>query len=503
MSFVPLDRDTLPDDVDALKDLVVDLHTRFESLLQQVAAMRRAMFGPRSERLDEQADLFAETTEFVLPPEVRERVSYERRASGRPALPKDLPRTRIEYELDEAERAQFACVRRIGEEICETLEYTAARLTVIEHARGKYRCEDAAGVATIRTAGADASPLAKSNAGASLLAQVLVAKYADHVPLNRQERIFARHGVRIARQTLCDWTLASTELLARLMVPLREHVLAAPVIFTDDTTLPLIESGRGKTVTARLWAYLAGGQRRTDCGAWKPVAPAAYYEFTHSRAGEHPQRLLGNWRGFLQADDYAGYAKLFRGGGITHATCWMHARRRFFEIDKTHKTPGLAREALRFIGELYRIEQAIRDKPPDERRLVRQTETAPMLADFRSWLEAHHVRLLPEGPLAKAMAYTLSNWGALTVFLDEGMLEVDNGAAERAMRPVAVSRKNWMFAGSERGGDAAAVAFSLVETARLNGVEPYAYLCDVLARINRHRVDRLAELLPFNWKAAR
>lgn len=292
MSFMPLDRKTLPDDVDALKDLVVDLHTRFESLLQQVAAMRRAMFGPRSERLDEQADLFAETTEFAPPPEARERISYERRAAGRPALPKDLPRTRIEYELDEAERAQFACVTRIGEEICETLEYTAARLTVIEHARGKYRCEDAAGAATIRTAAADASPLPKSNAGASLLAQVLVAKYADHVPLNRQERIFARHGVRIARQTLCDWTLASTELLARLMVPLREHVLAAPVIFTDDTTLPLIEPGRGKTVTARLWAYLRAASAAPTPA---PGSPWHRRRITSSRTAARANTRSGCW----------------------------------------------------------------------------------------------------------------------------------------------------------------------------------------------------------------
>lgn len=496
------DRSQLPEDVEALKDLVVDLSTRLESLLQQIAAMRRAMFGPRSERLDEQAELFGEITEIPVPPEEREHISYERPRSGRPALPKDLPRSRIEYELDDEERSQFANVTPIGEEVCETLEYTPARLTVIEHARLKYRCEDASGAATIRTAAAEPSPLVKSNAGASVLAQVLVAKYADHVPLHRQERIFARHGVRLARQTLCDWTLGSTELLARLMVPLREHVLVSPVIFTDDTTLQLVEPGRGKTVTARLWAYLAGGQRQSEDGAWQRIAPAAYYEFTRSRGGEHPMRLLGNWRGFLQADDYSGYAALFRGGGITHAACWMHARRRFYEIDKTQQTPGLAREALRFIGELYRIEQTIRDTPPDERQRIRQTEIAPILHDLRIWLEAHHPKLLPSGPLAKAMAYTLTNWGALTVFLTEGMLEADNGTAERAMRPVAVSRKNWLFAGSERGGDAAAVAFSLIETARLSGVEPYAYLVDVLARINSFRVDRLAELLPFNWKAS-
>ena len=502
MSFAPVDRAALPEDAEALKDLVVDLSARLDTLLQQVAAMRRAMFGPRAERLEGQAELFAETEALPVPPEARERITYERQRAGRPALPKDLPRTRIEYELGTDERAQFARVTPIGEEVCETLEYQPARLTVIEHVRLKYRCEDAAGAATIRTATAEPSPLPKSNAGASLLAQVLVAKYADHLPLNRQERIFARHGARIARQTLCDWALASTELLGRLMVPLREHVLAAPVIFSDDTTLQLAEPGRGKTVTARLWAYLAGGQRQDNDGAWPCVAPAAFYEFTRSRAGEHPQRLLGNWRGFLQADDYSGYAALFRGGNITHAACWMHARRRFYEIDRAQKTPGLAREALRFIGEIYRIESAIRDKPPDKRCELRRAETAPVLADFRRWLEGHRPKLLPEGPLAKAMSYTLSNWRALTVFVDHGILEVDNGSAERAMRPVAVSRKNWLFAGAERGGEAAAVAFSLIETARLNGIEPYAYLTDVLARINGQRLDRLAELLPFNWKAA-
>lgn len=404
--------------------------------------------------------------------------------------------------LAEAERAEFARVAVIGEETCETLEYTPARLTVIEHARLKYRCEHATGGATVRTAFAEPSPLAKSNAGASVIAQVLVAKYADHTPLARQERIFARHGAAIARQTLRDWALGGAECLAPLMAPLKAHVLASPLIFTDDTTLPMLEPGRGRTITARLWAYLSGGQRQDHDGAWTRVAPAAFYEFTATREGKHPMRLLGQWRGILQADDYAGYHGLFRGDGIVHAACWMHARRKYFEIDKAQKTPGLARAALRFIGEMYRIEKTIREQPPDQRQRIRQAETAPVLDEFRRWLEAHHPRLLPGGPLARAMAYTLSNWAALTVFLGNGIVEVDNGHAERAMRPVAISRNNWLFAGSQRGGHAAAIAFSLIQSARLNDVEPYVYLKDVLGRIGRHRIDRLHELLPHNWKRA-
>ena len=234
------------------------------------------------------------------------------------------------------------------------------------------------------------------------------------------------------------------------------------------------------------------------------MAPAALYDFTTDRAGAHARHMLGAWRGFLQADDFAGYAESFR-SGVVHAACLVHARRRFAKIVKDApkgSPPGLAHEAMRYFAEIYRIEGGIREADPDERLHVRQLQTKPLMSDFECWLRAHAPTVLPKSPLGEAFGYSVSNWAALNTFVEHGILEADNNISERAMKPVALSRKNWLFAGSERGGQAAAVAFSLIETARLNGVEPYAYLRDVLQRINGHRQDRLAELLPMNWRPA-
>jgi len=392
-------------------------------------------------------------------------------------------------------------VQPIGAQISETLEFTPARLTVIEHARLKYRCEQADGTSTIRTASAEPSPLVKSNAGPGLLAHVLVSKYADGLPLARQERMFARHGVALSRKTLCDWVMRACELLGVLRAPLHKHLLGAPVVFGDDTTIKLIVAAvRGKTVTARLWAYISAGANRNHDGGWVAYPKAALYEFTTDRRGEHPSNFLARYRGYLQADDYAGYHALYRSRRVLHVACWTHARRGFFEIDRAAKTPGLARQALAWISKLYEIERDIRDHPPDQKRSVRQARTRPLLRQFRHWLSGIEPELLPRGPMAKAVRYVLSNWRALMRFTRVGILAADTNLVERAMRPVAVGRKAWLYAGSGRGGHAAATAFSLIETCKLNGVDPYAYLKDVLARIRGHRTDRLAELLPFNWR---
>jgi transposase len=515
------DRATLPDAVEPLQELVMELAHALQALRDQVseqmarlahqlADLRRRLYGARSEVLHvRQGELWSDTVEVPLPPEQFDDVArHRRRRTGRPAIDASVPRRRVEHDLSDEDKAQYRSVQRIGEEVVETLEYTPARLEVLQHARLKYRCEDAHGTATIRTASAQPSPIAKCNAGAGLLAQVLVAKYADHLPLARQERIFARHGASLSRQTLCDWALASAELLRPLMAPLHQHVLSCPVIFADDTKLALHPgrgSHRGKTIAARLWAYVAGGARRDEHGRWQVVAPAALYDFTCSRAGEHPRRILQGWSGYLQADDLSAHQALFRSGAITHCGCWAHARRRYEAIVKTapkRSPPGLAHEALRFIGELYRVERETALANPDERQRQRQQRTRPLLDDMLRWLQQHAPTVLPKSPLGQAFGYTLSNWDALTVFLDAGMVLADNNTCERGMRPVAVSRKNWLFAGSERGGHAAAVAFSLIETAKLNAVEPYAYLKDVLSRINDHRCDRLVELLPMHWKPA-
>lgn len=277
-------------------------------------------------------------------------------------------------------------------------------------------------------------------------------------------------------------------------------MLRSPVIFADDTTLDLIQGGRGAVCLARLWAYVSSGYVRTVEGHWEKYAKAAYFEFTETREAIHPTRFLEHYRGFLQADDYAGYHPSFRSGRIVHVGCWAHARRRFYDIAKTQKPPGLAAEALRFIGRLYEIEGRAKERPPDERLAMRQAETLPLLSEFRRWLEGHYPQLLPQGPLGQAVSYVLSNWQALSRFTENGILAPDSNLVERAIRPIAAGRKAWLFTASARGGRAAAAAFSLIETCKLHGVEPFAYLKDVLGRINSQRLGRLHELLPFNWK---
>lgn len=520
----PVDRAALPDDAEALKDMLVQAGAAFQALRQQasdqmaslaaqLAEFKRKVFGPRGEALSMlQPELWQETVHIPVPPEALDEIKgHRRRRGGRPAIDPDLPRRRVEHDLSEEDKAQFTRVVCIGEELSETLEYTPAKLEVLQHARLKYRCEDARGASTIRTAWAQPSPLARSNAGPGLLAHVTVSKYADHTPLARMERILARHSgaasAPVSRQSLCDWTLGTAELLSPLLPLLRRHVLGSAVIFTDDTPLALkARRGQslGKTITARLWVYLAGGWLPDAQGRWQRVAPAALYDFTTDRAGEHARRMLGAWRGFLQADDFSGYAKSWR-DGITHAACLVHARRRFARIVKDAPKgapPGLAHQAMKFFAEVYRIEGEIRDADPDQRWRVRQAQTRPLMKDLHGWLQGHASTVLPKSPLGEAFGYALSNWDALNTFVEHGILEADNNLSERALKPVALSRKNWLFAGSERGGRAAAVAISLIETAKLNGIEPYAYLRDVLQRINGHRQDRLQELLPMSWKPA-
>ena len=322
-------------------------------------------------------------------------------------------------------------------------------LTVIEHARAKYRCEKD-GESTIRTAAAEPSPLPKSNAGAGLLAHVLVSKYQDHLPLNRQERMFGRHSVALSKTTLCDWTLGAAELLERLIAPLTAHVLAAAVVGADDTTLQLAQSGdgagsgvrRGRTRTARLWAYQCGGFKLDPGGGWAAHAPAVMFDFTESREGLHPLRILARYAGYLQADAYAGFDALFRAGWIIEVACWAHARRKFFEVAKSQSTPGLAHEAVRFIAALYAVESEIKGQTPAERLNVRQLRSVPLLANFKVWLDAHGPNLLPKSPLGNAFSYALANWTALCRFTECGILEPDNNAVERAIRPIALGRNN-------------------------------------------------------------
>ena len=472
-AFAALDIHTLPRDVDALLGVITDLHTQYatilDSLHQQLQNLRRMHFGATSEKLLAQAELFQQTQQLPVPPQDKIAVTYERQRRGRPSLPKDLPRERVDYDLSQAEKAAFDEVERIGEDVCETLEYTPAKLIVIEHVRAKYACRKD-GESTIRTAFAQPSPLPKSNASAGLLAHILVSTYADHLPLNRQEMIFKRHGVDLPRSTLCEWKLASGELLAVLRAPLIEHTLNAPRLHTDDTTMPLIEGGRGRTRTARLWGYLGAGARRNAANEWVEHAPAVVFEFTESRESKHPVKFLKDYQGYLQADAYSGYDVLYASGRVTEVGCLAHCRRKFFEIAKTQTTPGLAAEAVAWIAKLYRIESAIRSRPPDEKLAVRQAESVPVLSDFRVWLEGHYPKLLPQGPLGVAFGYALNHWRALTRYTEDGILMPDNNLMESAIRPIAMGRKAYLFAGAERGGHVAATLYSLVGTCKLNNI---------------------------------
>jgi transposase len=496
-------------DIDVLKGLITErdsvianLSAQLESLKQQFLNLRRMHFGATSEKFCPQAEMFTEKVDLPVPPEPGKlTVPAHQRRKGRPALPDDLPRERREYDLSEAEKAEFDSINRIGEEISSSIEYTPARLIVLEHARAKYVCVKD-GESTIRTAYAEASPLPKSNAGASLLAQILTATFADHLPLNRQEGIFKRHGVNLHRSTLCEYKLGAGELLAVLRAPLIAHVLAAPRVHSDDTTLPLLEKGRGSTKTARLWGYLGAGSRQTPEGTWIEHPPAAVFEFTESREAVHPSRFLKGYSGYLQVDAYSGYEAIFKTGRVIEVGCLAHSRRRFFEIAKTQKTPGLATDAIAWFAKLYEIESRIKEEPPDKKLQIRQEESVPLLSQFKRWLDGHYGTLLPQSPLGQAFGYAIRQWQALTRYAENGILMPDNNLLERQMRPIAMGRKAYLFAASERGGEVAATMYSLVATCKLNRIEPFAYLKDVLGRIRSHRVDRLAELLPFNWSPA-
>jgi hypothetical protein len=335
-------------------------------------------------------------------------------------------------------------------------------------------------------------PIERGMAGPGLLAHLLVGKYADHLPLYRQSEIYAREGVDLDRSLLADWVGRTSELLAPLADALRRHVFAADVVHGDDTPIPVLAPGRGKTKTGRLWTYV-----RDERPAGGQTAPAVWFAYTPDRKGEHPQRHLNDFTGILQADGYAGFSKLYDGGRVIEAACWAHVRRKFVNLYELHQS-GVAKEVLDRIGALYEIEKEIRGRSPVERRAVRQKRSRPLLDALALYLRDMLRTLSQKSAMAKAIRYALSRWEALNRYCHDGRIEIDNNAAERALRCVALGRKNYLFAGSDAGGERAAAIYSLLGTAKLNGFNPEAYLRKVLMRITEHPITRIDELLPWN-----
>ena len=413
----------------------------------------------------------------------------KKRAGGRQALPKNLQRERIVHDLAEGEKHCATCqkeLRPIGEESSERYEYIPAQLKVVEDVCKKYACD-----CTVKTATKPPQPIEKSTAGASLLAQVIVAKTADHLPLNRQEKIFERHGADISRKTMCGWLTQCAGLLKPLYGKAKEVLFASKVIGTDDTGVKVLDEKLPFARTGRIWPYY-GDQDH----------PVILYDYTRTRARAGPEEFLKGYRGRLQVDAYGGYDAFFKdpARGLIEIACWSHARRYYFKaLDSDQARMG---PALLLIAQLYRVEARACAWSAEERLVLRQSESRPILEKLHAYLLEIQTEVLPKSPEGRAIRYTLKNWTALNRYCEDGDLEIDNNRTERSIRGVAVGRNNWIFFGSDQGGHTAAVLRSFVASCQRVGVDPYAWFKDVLTRIGAHPITRLAELLPQNWKAA-
>jgi transposase len=509
-----IDPKHLPEDPQALQQMVLDLmaqldrefteRNKIETLLRELLDARRSR---KSEQLSaDQLALFAAAWQArpveAEAPAVTDdsddddaapggsNSAPKKRTGGRQPLPRHLKRERIVHDLAEQEKHCAACqqdLRPIGEESSERYEYIPAQLTVIEDVCKKYAC-----ACTLKTATKPPQPIEKSTAGASLLAQVIVAKTADHLPLHRQEKIFERHGVDISRKTMGGWLAQCADLLQPLYGSLKEVLFQSKVIGTDDTSVKVLDVALPFARTGRIWPY---------CG--DQDHPVILYDYTATRERAGPEKFLEGYRGYLQADAYGGYDAFFKNParGLIEVGCWAHARRYFhkaLESDQPHMGP-----VLLFIAQLYRVEKQAQPLTSEDRLGLRQLQSRPILDKLRNYLLEIYAEVLPKSPEGRAVRYTLKNWTALTRYCEDGDLSIDNNATERAIRGVAVGRNNWVFFGSDEGGKTAAVLRSFVATCQRAGVDPFTWLKDVLSRIAAHPITRLAELLPHNWVPAR
>jgi transposase len=486
----------------------------------QIEKLRRELYGQRSERTRRLLDQMELELEELESSATEDEIAAERAAArttnvaafirkhpARQPFPDHLPRERV---VEPAPTTCLCCggarLRKLGEDVTETLEVVPRSWKVIQHVREKFTCRDCE---KISQAPAPFHVVPRGWAGPGLLAMIVFEKFGQHKPLNRQAERYAREGVPLSLSTLADQVGACCAVLEPLLRRLEAHVFAAERLHGDDTTVPVL--ARGKTATGRCWVYV-----RDDRPFGGRTAPAAMFYYSRDRAGEHPQAHLAGYAGLLQADAYGGYGKVYapdrKPGPILEAACWVHARRPFFVMadlaeNARRKAQGktsavispLALEAVRRIDALFEIERRINGQSADRRRAVRQDRSAPLVADLEAWMRVERAKLSRSNDVAKAMDYMLKRWTSFTRFLDDGRICLSNNAAERALRGIALGRKSWLFAGSDRGGRRAAVMYSLIVTAKMNDVDPQAWLADVLARIAEHPAARLDALLPWNW----
>ena len=476
-----------------------------EHLKLLIAKLQRMQFGRKSEKVEhqiEQLELKLEELETsraeqeqqqacAPTPDGSRAASAKKKPSRRP-LPEHLLRiTKVHEPSLQTCPECGGTLSKLGEDVSEVPDYIPASFVVIRHVRPKLSC---CGCDAIVQSPAPSRPIERGLAGPGLLAHVLTAKYCDHLPLYRQHEIYAREGIDIDRSTLATWVGESSSLLEPLVLALRRYVLAASKVHGDDTPVPVLAPGQGKTKTGRLWTYV-----RDDRPAGIEEAPAVWFTYSPDRRGEHPQQHLREFRGTLQADAFAGFNQIYESGRVQEAACWAHVRRKFYDLKQAHNSP-IAGEAVERIGELYGIEKEIRGRPPEQRREVRNARTRPLLDSMHEWLEASLSKLSKKSDTSAAIRYALGLWDALVRFCDDGHIEIDNSAAERALRAVAIGRKNYLFAGSDSGGERAAAIYSLAGSAKLNGLDPEAYLRHILERIADHPVNQIEELLPWNVK---